>query len=87
MSLFDLFLPRRRPRYVEPRTHQRYLAKVGGVVLDCGITSRDLFTREGERRREMGLPNVYLEPVGTRVTESTARRWERAMRCSPYDDE
>ncbi|HEY3818388.1 MAG TPA: hypothetical protein VGL81_14520 [Polyangiaceae bacterium] len=75
----------RAPRYQAPRTHQRYLAKVGNSIVDCGITGRDLDVRERERRYKMGIPNLYLEPVGPRVTAESARQWERDQRCSPYD--
>lgn len=85
MSFFDFLFPKPPRAPQAPRTHQRYVAKVGGSVVDCGITSRDLDVRERERRRSMGINNVYLEPVGPRVSESTARQWERDQRCSPYD--
>lgn len=85
MSFLDFLF--REPSYRSaqaPRTHQRYFAIVGGNPVDCGITSRELWERERERRREMRINNVYLVPVGPRVTEAAARRWERRMRCSPF---
>ncbi len=75
---------RRRRRFQEPRDYQRYVAKDGNTILDCGITSRELDVRQSERRREMNNPRVRLVPVGPRVTEQTAREWEREWRCSPY---
>jgi hypothetical protein len=58
---------------------------VGGVQVACGITARDLPVRESERRHRMGIPNLYLEPVGPRVTQDAAEEWERRNRCPPHN--
>jgi hypothetical protein len=59
----------------KPRTFIRYVEKVGNKVVGGGITERPLEEREAERRRKQ--PKSHLEKVGPKVTEQTARAWEK----------
>ncbi len=56
------------------RSTYRYLFKVGGKVVHCGITT-DLARREQEHRRRW--PNGRIERVGPATTHEEAWNWER----------
>ena len=64
------------------RDHTRYefVAPRTGRIIRKGITRRDPAVRESELRRETGRPQATLRPVGPKVTEESARAWEKRQR-------
>lgn len=59
----------------KPRTFTRYEARVGRSIVHGGITERPLEERTAELRSKW--PRVRLSKVGSKVTEETARKWEK----------
>ena len=63
----------------QPRDHARYQrVDQQGRIIQSGITKREVKVRESELRRDGQGGN--LRQVGPRVTESTARAWEKQQR-------
>ena len=56
------------------RPYQRYKVHVKGEVEHGGITT-DFERRKQEQKRE--YPNSIIRKVGGKVTEKTAREWEK----------
>lgn len=59
---------------------------LSGDLLHCGRTRRPLRFREREHRRRFGEPDGYAVKAGPKRSWKSAGEWERANRCSPYDD-
>ena len=58
-----------------PRTFAKYQVRVNRSIVYGGITERTLEERLGEHQRKW--PNATISQVGPRVTEKTARQWEK----------
>jgi len=56
------------------RPYQRYKVHVDGEVAHGGITT-DFERRKQEQKRD--YPNSIIRKVGGKVTEETAREWEK----------
>jgi len=56
------------------RPYQRYKVHVDGEVVHGGITT-DFERRKQEHKQE--YPNSIIRKVGGKVTEETAREWEK----------
>ncbi len=63
----------------KPRDWTRYHHKKGNKISHSGIT-KDPERREGEHKRRFG--GGRLVKVGPKVTEDTARKWEKTKRKS-----
>ena len=62
------------------RDHARYQFKrPDGTIIRSGITKRDTSLREGELKRKFNKRGT-IHQVGPRVTEQSARDWERRQR-------
>ena len=62
-------------RKQNPRNFTRYVVKTGNKILHGGITERPLEERAEEHKRRW--PNSHVNKVGPKVTEETARQWEK----------
>ena len=62
-----------------PRTHYRYDYLVGGKIRHSGITIHPDQRQQQHRSR---WPGGMLKVIGPRVTEETARAWEKTKRKS-----
>ena len=58
-----------------PHNYTRYIVISKGRVVHGGITHRPLMERAREHRQRW--PGAFVKKVGPRVTEYTARKWER----------
>ena len=58
-----------------PRNHTKYLVKKGNKILHGGITARPLEERAAEHGRT--YPGSRVVKQGPKVTERTAREWEK----------
>jgi predicted GIY-YIG superfamily endonuclease len=58
-----------------PRNYIRYIVKKGGKTMHGGITERPLEERREEHKRKW--PSASVKKVGPKVTEKTAREWEK----------
>ena len=58
-----------------PRTFTRYVVKLGNKTVYGGITERPLKERTAEHKGKW--PNSHVKKVGPKVTEETARKWEK----------
>jgi len=58
-----------------PRNFTRYVVKVGNTIKHGGITERPLEERAGEHLAKW--PGAHVNKVGPKVTEETAREWEK----------
>ena len=59
----------------KPRTFTRYEVRVGRKKVHGGITERPLDQRAAEHKRK--YPGVKVTKVGPKVTEKSARQWEK----------
>lgn len=59
-----------------PRTFTRYQVRVNRVIVHGGITERTVEQRLAEHQRKW--PEATISKVGPKVTEDTARKWEKA---------
>jgi len=62
-------------RKQSPQTFTRYLLKTGNKIEHGGITERPLEERAAEHKAKW--PNSHIVKVGPKVTEKTAREWEK----------
>ncbi len=58
-----------------PRAFTRYVVKEGNTIKHGGITERPVEERADEHLRKW--PNAHVNKVGPKVTEKTAREWEK----------
>ena len=58
-----------------PRNYTKYLVKTRNKIEHGGITERPLEDRAAEHR--VDYPNSHVVKVGPKVTEKTARKWEK----------
>jgi len=58
-----------------PRTFTRYVVKVRNRTVHGGITERPLEERTTEHKGKW--PDSHVNKVGPKVTEETARKWEK----------
>ncbi len=58
----------------KPRKFSRYLVKRGRQIIHGGITE-DFDRRKEEHERK--YPGVRVVKIGPKVTEDTARKWEK----------
>jgi hypothetical protein len=58
-----------------PRNFTRYVVRVQRKIVHGGIAERPLEEREAEHKVEW--PSSSVKKVGPKVTEKTAREWER----------
>ena len=58
-----------------PRNFTRYVVKEGNTIKHGGITERPLEERATEHLRKW--PSAHVNKVGPKVTEKTAREWEK----------
>lgn len=61
------------------RTHYRYDYLVGGTIRHSGIT---INPDQREQQHRSRWPGGHLRVAGPRVTENTAREWEKTKRKS-----
>ncbi len=59
----------------KPRNFTRYQVREKRRIVHGGITSRTLEERLAEHREEW--PDATISKVGPKVTEETARKWEK----------
>lgn len=59
----------------KPRIFTRYVVKIGNTIKHGGITERPLEERASEHLGKW--PNAHVNKVGPKVTEKTAREWEK----------
>ena len=59
----------------KPRNYTRYKVTNRGKVVHGGITSRTLEERLAEHQQIW--PNAKIKKIGPKVTEKTARQWEK----------
>ena len=59
----------------KPRKFTRYQVRSKRKIVHGGITERTLEERLSEHRQEW--PNATITKVGPKVTEETARKWEK----------
>ena len=59
----------------KPRDTARYNLRRGRKIVHKGITKRPLEERLAEHQQR--YPDATISQVGPRVTEDTARKWER----------
>ena len=59
----------------KPRTFTRYEVRVGRTKVHGGITERPLEDRAAEHAKT--YPGSKVTKVGPKVTEETARQWEK----------
>ena len=59
----------------KPRTFTRYEVRVGRKKVHGGITERPLDQRAAEHKRK--YPGAKVTKVGPKVTEKSARQWEK----------
>ena len=64
-------------RKQSPRTFTRYVVKVERKTVHGGITERPLEERAEEQKRKW--PSGNIKKVGPKVTEETARKWEKEL--------
>jgi len=58
-----------------PRDFTRYVVRVKRKIVHGGITQRPLEERAAEHKAKW--PNATVQKVGPKVTEETARVWEK----------
>ena len=58
-----------------PRNFTRYVVKIGNTIKHGGITERPLEERAVEHKGKW--PSGSVKKVGPKVTEKTAREWEK----------
>ncbi len=58
-----------------PRDYARYQVRVNHKIVHGGITTRTLEERLAEHQATW--PNATISKVGPKVTEDTARQWEK----------
>lgn len=63
-----------------PRNHTRYEVRQYRRIVHRGITTRTLEERLAEHQRVW--PNATISKVGPKVTEETARQWEKDVGAS-----
>lgn len=59
----------------KPRNYTKYEVRVGRTKVHGGITSRPLKERAAEHSKTW--PNGKITKVGPKVTEESARQWEK----------